>query len=604
MIARAYTIALAAVAAACVTALFAGCVPGDGEAVAVVDGEYKITAADVNFYYERGLAAGEWPEGEDLDARVKDIVDAAVVGKILELEAEERGYADDPDIKRKLEDIRNQKLLDYMFAAIEASVPVTKAEVLDYYEKGRHRRMYSFIMTESPQKAEEAYAALRAGMPWDQAVTEFSTFEAYAGPGGKWDAPMDYTGDEASKALFSLDVGEFTRPVEVPGDYKWQIYRYDKEVHGSEQSFAEAAPDIEVMLHRQKTYDRFKELAAGWRRAVSIERNGELWQDIRSRPCEKLWNEYPGRNLVISEVGGIPVYYDTVWDLVQKFFGMPPPAVEEERKGNPERYEAIWDMYLRDFEDLALMRHQALREGIDLLPSFRMEMASRRAEVLVDALYKNEFAANIPAPTEEEVRAYYEAHRDVFYNPERVEVYLVAMPDRGEVERFYGEIKAGADLVITGEARNRAREKAKEEMAEAPPPLPPEQREWLGVVAISAEPEHPNSPPQEPLAAELRSRVFPFEALNVLSEVFRLKDGRWAFYEPIYHAPAVQYDLGDAETAYRCRTEVYAARVRSPEMAAAADAWLASLRARHTAVVDDAVAARVVEELRGESRAE
>jgi parvulin-like peptidyl-prolyl isomerase len=597
MTAPIYRIALAFVAAGA-TGLVAGCVPAGEEAVAVVDGENKITVAEVEFYYERGVAAGEWPEGEDLDARVKDIVDAAVVGKILELEAEDRGYADDPDIKRQLEDIRNQKLIDYMFARVEASIPVTQAEVLDYYEKSRHRRMYSFIMTESPEKAEEAYAALRAGMPWDQAVTEFSTFEAYAGPGGKWDAPMDYIGDEASEAVFGLEIGEYSRPVEVPGGYKWQIYKYDKEGHGSGQSFAEAAPDIELVLRRQKTFDRFKELAAGWRRAVAIERNEELWQDILNAPCDKLWNEYPGRNLVISEVSGIPVYYDAVWDLVQKFFGIPPDAVEEERKSDPERYEAMWDRYVRDFEDLALMRHQALREGVDQLPSFRMEMASRRAELLVDALYQNEFAANIPAPSEEEIRTYYEAHRDVFYNPERVEIYLVAMPGRDELERFYGEIKAGADLVITGEARNRAREKTEQEMAEPPPPVPPEERERLGVVAISAEPEHPNSPPQEPLAAELRPRVFPVPGLNVLSEVFLLKDGRWAFYEPIYHAPALQYDLDDAETAYRCRTEVYAARVQSPETAAAADAWLESLRARHEAVIDDELAARVAAQLR------
>jgi hypothetical protein len=228
-------------------------------------------------------------------------------------------------------------------------------------------------------------------------------------------------------------------------------------------------------------------------------------------------------------------------------------------------------------------------------------MASRRAELLMDALYRNEFAAKIPAPTDEEVKAYYEAHRDIFYNPERVEVYLVAMPDRGELERFYGEVKAGADVVIMGEERNRAREKAEQEMAEPPQPVPPEQQEWLGVVLISAEPDHPNSPSEIPVAAELRPRVYPIEKLNVLSEIFRLKDGRWAFYEPIYRAPAVLFGLDDAETAYRCRNEVYAARVQSLETAAAADAWLASLRARHETVVDDAAATRVAAELRKKS---
>jgi hypothetical protein len=61
MTARGYRIALASVAAACAAVLLAGCVLVDEKAVAVVDGEHKITAADVKFYYERGAAAGEWP---------------------------------------------------------------------------------------------------------------------------------------------------------------------------------------------------------------------------------------------------------------------------------------------------------------------------------------------------------------------------------------------------------------------------------------------------------------------------------------------------------------------------------------------------------------
>jgi hypothetical protein len=604
MTARVYSIVLAAVAAGCATALLAGCVPGDSEAVAVIDGVHEIAASDVEFYYERGLAAGEWPADEDVDARIKEIVDAAVLGKILELEAEKRGYAEDPDVKRQLKEIKNQKLIDYMFNSIEASVPVTRADVWDYYEKSRNRRMFSFITAETPERAEEAYAALEAGMPWDQAVTEFSIFESYAGPGGKWDAPMDYTGDEVSEALFGLEVGEYSRPVDVPGALAWQIYRYDKAVHGSGRSFAEEAPDIELILVRQKTYARFEELARGWRRTVPLERNEELWQQILNRPCEELWSEYPGRGLVISEVAGVPIYYDRVWELVQKFLGRPPAEVEDLRQDKPERYESIWDMHLSDLEDMALLRNQALREGVDRLPSFRREMASRRTELLVEKLYEKDFAAKLPAPTEEEIREYYEAHRDAFYIPESVEVYMVAMPDRAELERFYGEVKAGADVVVTGEARNRAREKAEQEMAEPPPPVPPEEREWLGVVAVSASPDHPNSPAELPVAAQFRSRVFPLEGLNVLSEVFRLRDGRWAFYEPIYHSPALQYDLGDAETAYRCRTEVYAARVQSPETAAAADAWLESLRAKHEVVVDDAAAARLAAALREGAGAE
>jgi hypothetical protein len=176
------------------------------------------------------------------------------------------------------------------------------------------------------------------------------------------------------------------------------------------------------------------------------------------------------------------------------------------------------------------------------------------------------------------------------------------MPDRAAVERFYEKIKAGGDTVVDGEARNRARDQARQELYELPAPRPPEEKEWLGVVAIAVDPALPNAPPDPPLAAELRPRVFPFGKLNVLSEVFKLRDGRWAFYEPIYRQPALQRGLDDREVAYFCRKGVFEEKVKSPEMSAAAEEWVRSLRARHDVDVDEAALARVVAELRRRAR--
>jgi hypothetical protein len=78
-----------------------------------------------------------------------------------------------------------------------------------------------------------------------------------------------------------------------------------------------------------------------------------------------------------------------------------------------------------------------------------------------------------------------------------------------------------------------------------------------------------------------------------------LRDGRWAFYEPIYDHPARQRGLDDNEVAYFCRKGVFEETVRSQEVSAAAEEWLASLRARHDVVVDEAAFAQVVARLRG-----
>jgi hypothetical protein len=587
---------------ALLTVFAAGCVPAREEAVAVIDGEYEITAGDLEYYYERGLAVGGWSGEEDLERTLRAILEAATAGKVLELEAEERGYAADPLFLSGLAAMRSQALRDQMWRRIEAAVVVTDAEVLGFYRKSRKRRMYSFVEAEDPARAEEAYRALEAGRPWEEVVEEYSTFRGYTGEGGAWDVPMEYAGDEAGEALFALEVGEYTPPLEDAEGLAWRIYRCGKEVHGSGLGFDEARGDIENILKARKTRERFDELAAGWRKAASVRRDDELWRKISELPFAELKSAYAGKGAVLSDVGGVPVYFDDVFPLVEKFLLLPPEEVERMRELKPYRYQAVWTSVLSRLEGQALLEYRALGEGIDNLPSFRREMAARRGEALIDLLYREEFLPRVREPSADDVKAFYEQHKDDFYTPERVEVYLVAMPDRLELKTFYGEIKGGADVVVTGEARNRAREIAAQELYEAPPARPPGEREWLGVVAVAADATQANAPPEAPFAAELRPRVFPFEKLNVLSDVFQLRDGRWAFYEAIYHQPPSQRGLDDAEVAYYCRKGVFEEIIKSPETAAAAEEWIRSLRARHDVAVDESAPARLAARLRRRSR--
>ncbi len=570
-----------------------GCVPTSEEAVATVDGEYDVTAGDLEYYYERALAAGGWQGEGDVETTLRDILEAAIDGKVLELEAEERGYADDPLVQERLAALKNQAIRDYMWRRVESAVVVTAADVLDFYEKSRKRRMYSFIEVGDAVRAREAHRALEAGLSWEKAVEEFSTFKYYTGPGGAWDVPMEYAGDAASEALFAVAVGEYTPPVEDADGFAWRIYRCDKVVHGSGLGFDEARGDIDNVIRARRTRELVDELVSGWRKAAPVRRDEELWRKVFELPSAELKSSCAGKDAVLSDVGGVPVYFDDVLALVEKYLLLPPEEMDRVREAEAERYRAVWDALLSRLEDQALLEYRGLKEGVDNLPSFRRETAARRGEALIDILYREEFLTRVPEPTPKEVEAFYERHREDFYVPERVEVYLVAMPDRRDAERFYEEVRAGADIVVAGEARNRAREKAARDLYELPPPAPAEEREWLGVVAVTADPALPNAGADPPLAAELRPSVFPFEGLNLLSDLFRLRDGRWAFYEPIYRQPPLQRGLDDPEVAYFCRKGVFEGAVTSPETSAAAQEWIRSLRARHDVAVDEAALARV-----------
>jgi len=572
--------------------LAAGARAADGDVIAVVDGVPAVTAADFAFYYARAAAEG----GEAPAPR--DVLDDAVTGQVLAREAEAAGLAGGADVAAAVESYRRQMLRDYSWRSVEEGVTVSDDEVRAFFEKRSRRRLYSFVETDDPARAAAALAALRSGRSWDEVVAEYSIFTAYGGPGGAWEVPMEFSGDDASVALFALAPGAFTDVVAAPNGLAWFIYRCDKVVHGDGVTFEQAQPALEAAVRAVKVERRWRELAAAWRRDAPITRDAAVWADVNAQPFADLETAYYGRGQNISEVGGVAVPFDGVFAEVARHLARPPAEVDAFRAARPDQYRRMWEYYLGAAEDVALLEYEASREGADRAPEFARALAARRAGLLVDKLYETGFLAAAAEPSAAEVAAYYDAHRADFYVPERVEVYVAAIRERAAVEAFYREVRDGGDLVVLGEARNRAREAAERVMEDLPPAPPPAAREWYGTVAIAAAATPANTPRDAaPSADELRARVYPFRGLDQLSDVFRLADGRWAFYKTIYHEPARQRGLDEAEVTYYCREAAWRERLESPAGAAAVAAWLAAVKARHAVAVDEASFAAAVRAL-------
>lgn len=566
---------------------------GGSEVLATIDGVHVITADDLSYCYER-LGAPP-PRSNEITTALNDLLDTMITGKVLTLEAAAAGYDQDRFYLTQIENHRRFLLRSYVWREIEDGIAPGEEEAKAFYEKWRKRRLYSFIETEDRETAEEVYAALEAGRPWEELLAEYTTFEYYRRPGGGWDLPMEYVGDEASEALFTVkQPGEYTGVVEIT-PVTWHIYRLDKIVHGSGQSYEAARADVKLVLRNVEGKKRYLELARQVREVAPIRRDEELWQDILTSPLEELPERHFGKDSVVSEVGDLPVYFYDLFTIFDRVVALPPEKISRIRLEKPEQYEQLWLTFLEDLENDALLEYRAVRKGIDRTPEFEREMTLYADDLLIEKFYRGEFLATVPAPTEEEIRFYFESHKEDFFTGESVNVYLVAMPDGAKLEDFYAEIKAGADLVVTGEARLQSRAEAEAQLAEPPPPLPPEKDEWLGVVTVAKDP-----PPdgETELAAELRPRVYPFEQLNELSEVFHLQDGRGAFYKPIYHQPAKVRTLEEPEVTYYCRKKVQENKIASPEVSAAAEAWLQGLRNRHDVVVYEDVLATTAERLK------
>ncbi len=544
--------------------------------LATIDGEEAVTFEDVLYYVGKNEPKGGGPVTA---ADVEGYVDTLAMAKVFVLEAEEAGLGTDPFITESCAAMRKSLLSDLLWEALAAEDPAKEKELRDFYNINTKWRKYSLIEAKNRESAEAARRELDAGRPWEEVVLEYTILEGYKERGGEYEIPLTYDGMEASRAVFATPEGEYTEAVPANDGIRWQIYRVDKIVHGRTDTFEEAMETLPATVNGIKALRRFQEIASELRRTVTINRNGQMWEALHSQPFFEFGATWGKKTAVVSYVGGLPVSGQDYVGVIVDFYSSYGIDIDGHRRDDPEDFTYVAERLLARLEDMNLREYEALRRGLDKTPAFTREYERTRGQLLTQLYTRREFTAKLPPITDEDCERYYAAHREEFQTPEKVEVYMVALPDRGKLESFYAEVAAGADLVDTGEAYNLARGKKLMYAYEAPPRLSPEDEEWLGVVHIFREPNADE--PDGPFAAELRPRAFPFSGLNELSEIFQLADGRWAFFAPIYYQPFKQGKLAEEATKIKCQKKAWAEYYASEEVDKLSREWLASLRAKH-----------------------
>jgi parvulin-like peptidyl-prolyl isomerase len=116
------------------------------------------------------------------------------------------------------------------------------------------------------------------------------------------------------------------------------------------------------------------------------------------------------------------------------------------RVGSPQIARRVLDDLVRN----RVLASLAMEKGYDREP----ELAQRQAEQLATVYVEKEFEApeRAKAPSDGEVRSYFEAHRGEFARPERVRVALISFPAAKQAERDAKRSKAQA---VLAEAQRR-----------------------------------------------------------------------------------------------------------------------------------------------------
>jgi parvulin-like peptidyl-prolyl isomerase len=242
------------------------------------------------------------------------------------------------------------------------------------------------------------------------------------------------------------------------------------------------------------------------------------------------------------------------------------------RYQSPERRKEL----LTEMINVELLAREATLKGYDKEPAAQQEIRA----ILRDAMLKDA-RKGAPAPadvSDADVRAYFEAHKADYKDPERRRASLVVLADEAAARDALEQAKKATTATQWGEL---VRAKSVDPQAKANVPV--DLAGDVGMVSPPGDPRGENARVPE----EVRAGLFEIPKVNdVLGRVVKAEGGKYYIVRLTQKTEAHERAYQEAERAIRVR--LAQDRIKAKE-----DELLAQLRAKYPVVVDEKALATV-----------
>jgi peptidyl-prolyl cis-trans isomerase C len=581
-----------------------GCAGVDrNKPVATIDGESVITAGDYLYHYHRALDKAPLKNKPVIntldDARA--FLDNLIIGRVLELEAEARGFDDDPVFKRDVVIHRRKILRNMLMEDVIAEVTVTDDDVKEYFDRVTHPRYVSLIATKNKVDADKAREALDAGTPFEEVVKKFSEDSATSKAGGRNPEPFYYKTVPAYDAVFELkNKGDYTDVVYREFYDMFFIYRYDGDAEPIKKEYEKEEDRLGKKLEKYRAENIISKNVEKLRGEVKVKRNADVYDDVLSLPPAEVEKKHYHSLAIIAEVGETPIYFDDFWEhFVYKltFAGIDLDAF---RRSDPEGFKEAVEKALDVFVRQALKEVEAERRGITEREEFIREMNRFRGTKLIDLMNKEVFVPTIPKVSDEEIVAYFNAHKNSYAIPEAMEGACIIIKDRSLAEELYTVASREGFKIATDRAFARLAGKYGEENLKGPSPRTRD--ELVTRFVVTKDPSYRTRGVEEPeYLTLLRKYVFDYPE-GALSPVIDLGDGRYLLFHNDKYTAYKERSLDDEGVYKTVKKDAQIEVNMSEETDRRSREWFENLKAKHDIEVDEGVLKSIFKEIQKEKR--
>jgi len=360
--------------------------------------------------------------------------------EILLFAARKQNLEHDFQVKSKVAQKEQELILEEMYrrGVVAEDEHVDADEARQYFDQlhlGQQRRL-SRILASGPAAIDQVLARLRGSDTFAAVASELSDDGNTAQQGGDlgWKSRLDLKNYVLRRQIFDAKPGSVIGPIQEPDGFSVFTVTGEREV-----PYEEMAPAVIQAMQEQKRAIATFEFLEGLADHADIEEKTETFQLLLGRLSEA-GQEMPEfkkgeGQLVLLELDG------KSWTLNNFIAAM-----------HSERNQAE----IRELDDLRRFARRLYGLKV-LLPLHAREMGIHEAEHVAKGIESTRRQALIERirqiavletldPSKEEMRVYYEAHKDIYVRAERISILEILVDTRVQADSLLAAIERGEDL--------------------------------------------------------------------------------------------------------------------------------------------------------------
>jgi len=421
--------------------------PDAGKIVATVETR-QITIGNFVEAYKNRLAnvtPDKFPPMKTT-GQARSFLDDLITIQAILVSAFNEGYDKKPDYLKEYTAFEENTLIQALMKEETKNLVVAEEDAKAFYDKSKNTRLVRYIMTANLADAQQAAAeARKKGVDFAKLATKLSIDKDSAEKGGMLAEPLQYWPMEPFQSIFNLPLNTISDPLELPNEAGWGVFIVEKEQPVSDvQPWEEMKEYYINQLKEIRTNQIRDQLADQAFKDAKIERNQQNMDILftgETTPDD--WFKDDISNLVVSTVDGLPITFREWYSGAIFYLN----NIIKLRKEQPEQLRKAMDYQLQVVEKGKALVSLCLKRKIQELPDVAEALRNYQEREITFAYLKVNIEDKIPEPTEEQIKAYYEAHKnEVEYQlVESIDATILRGNKKEYVEEAIVRISKGED---------------------------------------------------------------------------------------------------------------------------------------------------------------